>query len=481
MGYEPTRVYIVNSHKETSLLGESDAVRLGIVSINLKGASQEVDVRQVDYVEKRDTPSSQAVSDGQTQEEIDKEMEKIKKKFSKTFSNSTGKFKGAPIRIQIEKNAVPVIQPRRRIPLHYIDRLETELKEMVKQDIIEGPLDEEEKGTFISNLVITDKKDTDRIRVTLDCQSVNKFIYTTHEPIPTSEELRHKMKGSNRFSKLDMTNCYYQFEIEESARKLYAFRSPWGIFRFKRMVMGTSPASSEIQKKIREVIQKCRNVIHIKDDLIVHGVGKEHDRFLEEVLTALEEKGVTLRPDKCDLGKQQITWFGNVFSKYGMSPDPEKCTIIHQWPSPKSSAEVKSFLQTVQFNAKFLTGKPGERSYPELTQPLRMLTRKHVRFSWGIKEEQAFQELKKRLCSDRVVVPYDTGLNTRLYVDSSFAGTQATVAQEHVIDGKLYWRPVNHTSHPWTSAEARYSQIEREQRHTDWYVDEPDVRIRQSY
>ena len=193
----------------------------------------------------------------QFQRQIDDTMEAIKRKYKDVFSDSTGKFKGPPIRINVTKEITPVVQPRGRIPLHYMDRLEVELKKMLEEDIIEGPLEEEEPGTFISNLVITDKKDINQIRVTLDCQSVNKFIRPTHEPIPTSGELRHQLLGSDRFSKLDMTNCYYQFEIEESARKLYAFRTPWGIYRYKRMVMGTSPASSEVQKKIREILKSC--------------------------------------------------------------------------------------------------------------------------------------------------------------------------------------------------------------------------------
>ena len=69
-----------------------------------------------------------------------------------------------------------------------------------------------------------------RIRVTLDCQAVNKAVYATHEPIPTPDELRHYLGSSDHFSMLDMTNCYYQFEIKPGARKLYAFRSPWGIY-----------------------------------------------------------------------------------------------------------------------------------------------------------------------------------------------------------------------------------------------------------
>ena len=75
-------------------------------------------------------------------------------------------------------------------------------------------------------------------------------IYETHEPIPTTEELFHKLKGSDRFYNLDVANCYHQFVIEENARKIFSFWTPWGIFCFKPMVTGTSLASSKIQKKL---------------------------------------------------------------------------------------------------------------------------------------------------------------------------------------------------------------------------------------
>ena len=248
---------------------------------------------------------------------------------------------------------------------------------MLRDDIIEGPLELEEPGTYVSNLVITDKKwdpSGNHIRVTLDCQAANKDIYPTHEPIPTSEELRHNLKGSDRFSLLDISNCFHQFEIDSEAKKLFTFRVPRGMFRFKRMVMGTSPASSEIQKKVRETIAGCKNARNIKDDILIYGKGKEHDLYLEEVLRKLNEKGLTLRKEKCIFGQPQVKWFGNIYTKDGMSPDPEKCQIIYDWPEPQSCTAVKSFLQTIQFNAKFLHGEKGELSYPELTEPLRALT-----------------------------------------------------------------------------------------------------------
>ena len=73
----------------------------------------------------------------------------------------------SPIKIQVKPRAEPVIQPPRKIPLQYLSRLKTEVNVMLHENIIEGPVGVEEPGTFLNNLVITDKKGSDRIRVTL--------------------------------------------------------------------------------------------------------------------------------------------------------------------------------------------------------------------------------------------------------------------------------------------------------------------------
>ena len=54
-------------------------------------------------------------------------MKRLVEDFPKLFTDNTGKVKGPPIKIQIRKDAVPVIQPSRRIPLHYMERLKSEL------------------------------------------------------------------------------------------------------------------------------------------------------------------------------------------------------------------------------------------------------------------------------------------------------------------------------------------------------------------
>ena len=89
--------------------------------------------------------------------------------------------------------------------------------------------------------------------------------------------------------------------------------------------------------------------------------GKSNDERLEAVLQRCEEYGITLRKEKCQFGKEEVKWFGHIYSKQGMSPDPEKVEAIRQWEAPKDKAGVKSFLQTAQFCSIYMRGRGEER------------------------------------------------------------------------------------------------------------------------
>ena len=465
-----TEVYVNGDSSEESLLGEKDAERLGIVTVRPEGAAEEVDIRRVTQNSKASLEKEdKAVL--RDQKVVDDEMEKVARDYKEVFEG-IGKYKGPPVQIQVEEGVRPVVQPPRRIPLHYQEPLEKHIKELLEEGVIEGPLQHEEEGTWVSNLVITGKKwDTEekkkgdrvQIRANLDCRPLNKVVYQTHEPIPTPEELRHTLRGSERFTTLDMRHCFHQFEIEEKARKLFTFRTSWGLFRYTRMVMGNSPASSECHRRIRTVLQGCEGVAQIKDDVLVFGTEGQHEGRLRAVLEKFREAGLTLRKDKCKMGQTEVMWFGNLYSRLGMRADPGKTQVIREWPSPRTVREVKSLLQTLQYNAVYMAAEEGEKSYVELTAPLRSLTKQQVKFKWTEEMEKNFQEIKVRLCGDRVMVPYDPARKTRVYSDSGPEGTQATVAQlyQHPERGET-WRPVHHTARAWTTVEKSYSQIEKE-------------------
>ena len=154
-------------------------------------------------------------------------------------------------------------------------------------------------------------------------------------------------------------------------------------------------------------------------------------------------------------------WFGHIFSRQGMSPDPAKVAHIKAWPAPQSKDEVKSFLQTVQFVAAFMRSERGT-PHSDVTGPLWALTRHNVKFEWTHECQQAFEELKDRISDKTVLVPYEPHLDTRLYVDHGPKGIASTVAQYHKSGKNPGWKVVHHKSRSLIPAEEGYSKVEGE-------------------
>ena len=114
----------------------------------------------------------------------------------------------------------------------------------------------------------------------------------------------------------------------------------------------------------------------------------------------------------------------------GASPSRIAASVCQELAGSLTVRDVKSFLQTVQFNTAYLGMKdPGEMNYAELTAPLRELTRLKSKFTRTAKHQEHFEHIREGLVSDKVMVPFDPARDTRLYSDGGPKGAQATVAQ----------------------------------------------------
>ena len=182
---------------------------------------------------------------------------------------------------------------------------------MKEHDLIEGPLPARECKGWLSNMVVTKKKwDSEEVRINIDTKRMNSSLVPTKIPIPTPEQMRHQMAGSDRFTAVDAHDSYYHFLLDPESRDLFKFHGEDGVYRFKVLVMGTPPASGECHNAMAYILQGLKGVIQIKDDIVVHGVGKEHDNNLRALLERLQEYGIRLRKEKCKFGQQAIMWFG---------------------------------------------------------------------------------------------------------------------------------------------------------------------------
>ena len=72
----------------------------------------------------------------------DKKLDSIINKHSNVF-NGLGKLKGETVQLNIDKNQTPRAQRQRRIPYHIRDNVQTALKPLEEQDIIERVPDDQ--------------------------------------------------------------------------------------------------------------------------------------------------------------------------------------------------------------------------------------------------------------------------------------------------------------------------------------------------
>ena len=99
---------------------------------------------------------------------------------------------------------------------------------------------------------------------------------------------------------------------------MFTFRTSWGLFRYPRMVDGDAEQSSpsECHRRVRRVLQGCEGVAQIKDDVLVFGTESQHEGHLRAVLERFRKAGLTLWKDKCKLGKDEVMWFGHLYSRF---------------------------------------------------------------------------------------------------------------------------------------------------------------------
>ena len=123
-------------------------------------------------------------------------------------------------------------------------------------------------------------------------------------------------------SKFDLNQGYNQLELEPSSRYITTVSTHVGLFRYKRLNFGISSAAEVFHYTIRDVLNGLKGVINISDDILVFGRTRlEHDQNLHACCQRLCENGLTLNHDKCSYNKESLDFFGNTFSKGGLSAD----------------------------------------------------------------------------------------------------------------------------------------------------------------
>ncbi|KAF8790114.1 hypothetical protein HNY73_005187 [Argiope bruennichi] len=180
----------------------------------------------------------------------------------------------------MKPNYKPVFFKPRPVPFALKERIETELKRLVAEDIIEP--------------VVPVIKQNGNLRICGDYKvTINPGLKIEQYPLPRIEDIFAELSGGEFFTKIDLSEAYLQMLVDERDRHLLMINTHKVLFRYKRMNYGIALAPAVWQRAIEQVLSGIAGVHVFLDDITVTGRNdQEHFERLELVLQRLEEYGL---------------------------------------------------------------------------------------------------------------------------------------------------------------------------------------------
>ncbi|GBG73294.1 hypothetical protein CBR_g13013 [Chara braunii] len=213
------------------------------------------------------------------------------------------------------------------------------------------------------------KKNKD-LRLCIDYRKLNAQTIKNTGPLPRIDDLLERLGGATYFSKLDLKSGYHQIEIQPQDRYKTAFKTRYGHFEWVVMPFGLTNAPGTFQAamttKFRDLLD--RSVLIYLDDILVYSRKlDEHIVHLRAVLDRLRLAKYKANRDKCEFAKQELEYLGHYVTPKGIRPLVDKIQAIVDWPEPRCTTDVHSFMGLAGYYQRFV------ESYSKVAAPLSRL------------------------------------------------------------------------------------------------------------
>ena len=230
--------------------------------------------------------------------------------------------------------------------------------------------------------------------------------------------VRAKVRG-----KLDLPDAYYQIWMFPDDIHKTAFKTPSRLFEWTVMPQGLCNAPATFQRYMNYVLRDYIGkfcAVYLDDIAIFSNSIEEHKEHVRLILAALREHGIVASQSKSVLFADEIEFLGHKISSKGIQANPAKLDKINNYPTPRSVADIRSFLGLVNYVAMF-DFIPGLADYSSV---LSNLTKKNVSFVWQSQHQHAFETIKRLARSVRFLqrLDYESGDPVWLVADASNKG-----------------------------------------------------------
>lgn len=377
-------------------------------------------------------------------------LQYVLRQHEEVFKEELGTWRGPPAKIYVKEGVAPKFYKPRPVPYAMRKKVEMELERLMNQGIIE-PVKFSEWAAPIVPVLKADNS----VRICGDYKlTVNQVSKLEQYPIPRLEDLFEKMSSGEKFSKLDLSHAYQQVLLDETSKPYVTINTHQGLFQVNRLPFGVSSSPAIFQRLMESLVGGIPNVAVYLDDILLTGQSDQgHLTTLNQVLTRLQEAGLRLKRNKCVFLEQEAEFLGYKVDASGLHPLPHKVRAIQEAPAPTNVTELRAYLGLLNYYNRFLP------HLSTLLAPLHELLRKGTTWKWEAEQENAFEESKRLMQSSDVLVHYDSQKDLILSCDASPYGV-GVVLSHRMPNGQE--RPISFMSRTLTSAEANYSQLDKE-------------------
>ncbi|CAK1593440.1 unnamed protein product [Parnassius mnemosyne] len=360
------------------------------------------------------------------------------------------------------KNEDPIyVRPYRQAPMQ-VDEINRQVDKLLKDNVIQ-----ESHSPWNAPVHLVPKKmDASgeiKFRMVIDYRRLNDITIDDKYPLPNITDLFDKLGKSSYFSTIDLASGYHQIEIEEQDRQKTAFSTQNGHYEFLRMPFGLKTAPATFQRTMDSVLRGLQGIhcMVYLDDIIVFSTSlEEHIQKLRTIFDRIRATNLKVQLDKSEFLRKEVLYLGHTITKEGLRPNTDKINAVLNFPIPKTTTEIKSFLGLVGYYRRFI------KDFAKITQPLTACLKKRNKITIDEKYINAFEKCKEILTSVPLLQYPDFDKTFILTTDASNIALGAVLSQGPIGSD----RPVAYASRTLSDTESRYSTIERELLAVIWAV-----------
>jgi hypothetical protein len=291
------------------------------------------------------------------------------------------------------------------------------------------------------------------IRFCVDFRKLNRVTVQDKFPMPRIDDIFDRLQGSKYFSEIDLNSAFWLLKILEQDIEKTAFSTPDGNYEFTRLPFGVANGTRAFQRLMYNIYGHNSFIEIYLDNLIVHSKDCEsHLNYLKLIYTKARETNLKLNLRKCKFFQTKIKLLGHIISEDKILMDPSKIEKIQSWPIPRTTKHVQQFLGLANYYHHFI------QNFAEKATPLYQLTLKNQKFKWSEDTNEAFEQLKFKLCSYPILRPPNLLLPFTIYTDASALSAGAILSQTDDTGEYV----VSYNSKKFKNAELHYSVTEKE-------------------